>query len=243
MKTQYLIGTSGWNYSAWKGPFYPKDLPQKEWLNFYMQYFPVVEINSTFYRSFKNEVFLGWRNKAKGKFKYVIKVGRTITHVKYLKDSKELIKKVCRSVALLENKLALLLLQLPSRMPYNISRLEEVLSYFDNPKKVVVEFRNKKWLTAEVKNLLQKKGSIFCIADSPAISLINWVTAKTAYIRLHGRRKWFNYNYSKKQLTEIANFARGLERQGARKIFILFNNDYCAYATKNAKALRELLGQ
>ncbi len=240
-KAKFIIGTSGWIYKAWQGYFYPNDLPQKEWLNYYQENFKVVEINSTFYRFFKDDILIGWRKKAKGDFKYIIKVNRIITHVKYLKNCKELIKQFCQSARLLENKLALILLQLPPRMPYDLERLAEALDCFDDPKRVVVEFRNEKWLTEEVRVLLKKKGSIFCAADSPTTPLTAWVTAKTAYIRLHGRKKWFDYKYSRAELKEIASFARNLEKQGAKKIFILFNNDWYAYAVENAKLLQQIL--
>lgn len=55
-KHKFIIGTSGWNYRDWKGTFYPKSLPQKEWLAFYQTQFNIVEINATFYRFFKNSV-------------------------------------------------------------------------------------------------------------------------------------------------------------------------------------------
>ena len=240
-KTQFIIGTSGWNYPDWRGSFYPKGLAQKNWLAFYTTKFPIVEINATFYRLFGANVFKNWHEKAKGKFKYIVKVNRYITHRKYLKNSKTAIKKFCRSTALLKNKQALMLLQLPPSMPYDLERLQKALMSFDNPKKVVVEFRHRKWLTLETKQLLKKMGCVFCAADSPQTELVAWVTAKTAYIRLHGRKKWFDYNYTKTELGEIARFARKLAKQGANKIYILFNNDYYCYAVKNAIYLNSLL--
>jgi len=43
------IGTSGWHYKHWLGPFYPADLPVSEMLSFYQQHFDTVEVNNTFY--------------------------------------------------------------------------------------------------------------------------------------------------------------------------------------------------
>ncbi|MBX3083851.1 MAG: DUF72 domain-containing protein [Anaerolineae bacterium] len=52
MSGQVYIGTSGFNYSDWKAVFYPKGTPQNQWLSFYAQHYPTVEINATFYRYF-----------------------------------------------------------------------------------------------------------------------------------------------------------------------------------------------
>lgn len=237
----FIIGTSGWNYKEWKGEFYPEGLPQKSWLSFYQKTFKIVEINATFYRLFADSVFEKWRLQAKKDFKYIIKVPRIITHRKYLLNCKRMIKKFCRSVSLLDNKLALVLLQLPPNMPYDVKRLKNAILCFDHPKKVVVEFRNEKWYTDEVREMLQEIGCVFCAADSPKTRLCSWVTSKTAYIRLHGRKKWFDYKYSKNELREIADFAQEIKKKGAKKIYILFNNDYYAYAIKNATDLNKML--
>lgn len=240
-KTHYFIGTAGWNYPDWRGIFYPKHLPQKKWLAFYQDNFSIVEINATFYRFFKKEIFIKWRLAAEKNFKYIIKVNRNITHIKRLKNCKRLIKQFCQDVALLEDKLALILLQLPPSMPYDINRLKIALLQFDDPTKLVVEFRHKKWLTEETKNLLTSIGCTFCIADSPATKMVSWVTSQKAYIRLHGRTKWFNYKYSYLQLKNIINFAKHLPEQGAKKVYILLNNDYYAYAVQNARYLQKFL--
>ncbi|MBV9575697.1 MAG: DUF72 domain-containing protein [Gammaproteobacteria bacterium] len=126
-------------------------------------------------------------------------------------------------------------------MPYNLARLESAILAFKYPKKVVVEFRNKKWLTPETKNLLKKLGCIFCITDSPEMNLIDWTTSSTAYIRLHGKKRWYNYQYSKAEIKAIAKFAQNLTKNKVTKIYILFNNDYYSYAIKNAIYLKELL--
>ena len=54
------VGTSGFSYPAWKGKFYPKDLPADEMLRFYARQFDSVEINNTFFRLPKPEVVNEW---------------------------------------------------------------------------------------------------------------------------------------------------------------------------------------
>lgn len=240
-KSDYTIGTSGWNYKDWRGIFYPKDLPAKDWLSFYGKSFDIVEINATFYHLFPDEVFLRWKKLAKNNFSYIIKVSRYITHIKRLLHCKRAIKKFCRSAALLENKLSLVLLQLPPNMVYDLKRLEKAITAFNMRGKLVVEFRDEKWFTPEVKKLLIKKRCLFCAADSPKTRLISWVTANAGYIRLHGRKKWFDYKYTHRELKEVAKCAQQMRKNGAKKVYILFNNDYYAYAIQNARSLQSLL--
>ena len=81
-----LAGTSGFSYDAWKGPFYPEDLPARERLRFYAERLPAVEINNTFYRMPKASVLEGWAAQVPEGFRFAIKASRRITHQKRLRD-------------------------------------------------------------------------------------------------------------------------------------------------------------
>ncbi len=84
------IGTSGYNYPHWwNGAFYPSDLPQKKWLEFYAEYYNTVELNVSFYRLPKKEVFQSWYRRTPKKFVFAVKGSRFITHIKRLKDCRE----------------------------------------------------------------------------------------------------------------------------------------------------------
>jgi len=240
-KTQFLVGTSGWSYDHWKKLFYPEDRPKSRWFDYYVKKFPTVEVNATFYRFFKDSTYHKWRDTAPGKFVYVLKAPRLITHRKYLKNVEDVIKSFWNSAALLEKKLGLILLQLAPATPYDPELLKKALKTFRDPKKVAVEFRHKKWFTEEIKNMLKESGSVFCTADSPKTELMDWVTSDEAYIRLHGRKKWYAYNYSSKELGDIAALAKKMARRGAKKVYVFFNNDFKGYAPKNALKLREML--
>jgi uncharacterized protein YecE (DUF72 family) len=212
-------------------------------LTYYQNYFDVVEINSTFYRSYDDATYLKWKKMAGRNFKFIIKVPRYITHTKRLKNCKPYIEKFCRSVALLKNKLALILLQLPPSLPYDPALLKKALLAFDDPTRVVVEFRNSLWFTDEVKEMLTEIGCIYCAADSPNTKLLSWVTSPIAYIRLHGRTKWFDYRYTLVELKEVVKIIKEMKANGAKTIYILFNNDYYTYAIENAASLRKLINK
>src|SRR3954454_3223017 len=56
-----IIGTSGWQYRDWRGAFYPPKLPQRLWLEHYVEHFATVESNNAFYRLPELETFQKWR--------------------------------------------------------------------------------------------------------------------------------------------------------------------------------------
>lgn len=239
--TQYRIGTSGWSYPDWKGRFYPEDLAQSRWFEYYAKIFSTVEVNATFYRTFKDQTYQKWYDRAQDHFKYVLKAPRIITHRKYLKDVEADVQKFWHSVSLLKEKFGLILLQLAPATAYDPELLKKSLIAFENPRKVAVEFRNKKWFTSEIKEILKEVGAVICNADSPKIELTDWLTSDIAYIRLHGRKRWYAYDYSAEELREIRDLADRLSKQGAKEIYIFFNNDFEGNAPMNALTLLEML--
>lgn len=238
---EFFIGTSGWSYDHWQGIFYPEDWPKSRRFEYYAGRFSTVEVNATFYRTFKDQTYHKWRNQAPQAFKYVLKVPRIITHRKYLNDAEESIKQFWRSASLLEHTLGVILLQLAPRTAYDPDRLKRALLMFGDPKRVAVEFRHKQWFTEEIKELLREVGSIFCTADSPKTSLMDWVTSDIAYIRLHGRERWYAHDYSYQELREIFDLVRALRGFGVNTFYIFFNNDFEGYAPKNALSLIDMI--
>lgn len=240
-QSTFFIGTSGWVYDHWKGLFYPESLPKSRWFDYYASRFSAVEINATFYRTFQDQTYLKWRERAPQGFGYVLKAPRVITHRRYLLDAEEEIEVFCRSSALLEDKLEMILLQVAPGTPYDLERLRNALKAFPEPARVAVEFRHSRWYTQETQNLLMESGATFCNIDSPRQRLTNYLTSSRAYLRLHGRRRWYSDNYSPDELNEIARRVKDLAQRGAKRIYVFFNNDFNGYAPTNALTLLELL--
>lgn len=235
------IGTSGWSYAHWKGGFYPEQLAQSRWFGFYAEHFNSVEVNATFYRMFKDSTYLKWRDLAPQDFRYVLKVPRLISHRHKLHEVEGLIAEFCRSAGLLGNRLGLLLLQLPPNMPCKPERLAAVLDAFETPSRVAVEFRDERWLTDEIFSLLENRGAIYCNPDYPQHPLTGILTGQDGYLRLHGRRNWYTDDYDHEALHAIAQTAQQMQQQGAKEIYIFFNNDYTANAPRNAAELMRIL--
>jgi uncharacterized protein YecE (DUF72 family) len=237
----FHVGTSGWTYDDWKGRFYPAGLARSRWFEYYSSQFSTVEVNATFYRAFKDDTYRGWKNKAPKDFLYVLKAPRTITHQKHLIDVEEDIQNFIRSGLLLDDLLGMILLQVAPNTPYDLKRLKQALLEFPDPSIVAVEFRNPDWISTQTETLLRDLGASFCNADSPIQKLTHALTSKRAYIRMHGRRKWYSDLYRDDELVEIENVARDLAHSGASEVYVFFNNDYYAYACANARTLIGLL--
>jgi uncharacterized protein YecE (DUF72 family) len=238
---RFFVGTSGWTYDHWKGNFYPADLPKTRWFDHYAATFSTVEINATFYRTFKDTTYHKWYDKAPPGFTYVLKTPRPITHYRHLEGSDAEIQAFWRSANLLGDKFGLILLQIAPDTPYDLGRLQNALLAFSDPSRVAVEFRHDQWYTGEVRDLLARLGAVFCDADSPRNHLRGWVTSQAAYIRLHGRQRWYAYNYSEDELRDIAQRAKNMAREGASRVYIFFNNDFEGYAPANARLLQKML--
>ena len=240
-ETKYYVGTSGWQYDHWRGVFYPDGLAKTRWFEHYRAHFNSVEINATFYGRFKDSTWRTWRDRAPRAFKYVVKAPRLITHMRHLKNVCGDIETFMRSAMLLGDSLGCVLLQLAPNTPYDPGVLRDALNCFPDPRRVAVEFRDEKWLTDETRAALHDTGSALCNADSPRAGFAGWAVPPIGYYRLHGRSRWYAYDYSDDELAEIARFIRGQARGGVNECFVFFNNDAHGFAVKNAKTLALLL--
>jgi uncharacterized protein YecE (DUF72 family) len=240
-QTVFCVGTSGWTYEHWKGRFYPTDLPQKKWFDYYASQFSAVEVNATFYRTFTDQTYQNWRQRAPEGFGYVLKAPKLVTHRKFLVNVEQDIQAFYRSCALLEEKFKLILLQVAPNMPIDAGRLRIALSAFPAPTRVAVEFRRSEWYSRETMRLLEELGATICNVDSPQHKVTDYLTSGQAYLRMHGRGRWYSYNYSNPELEEIAQLAQNLIKKGARQVYVFFNNDFEGYAPANALWLKQLL--
>jgi len=121
------IGTSGWHYKHWLGPFYPAHLRPKDMLAWYMERFDTVELNNSFYHLPARETFEGWRRATPASFCFAVKGSRYITHRKKLNDPASAVARFMEPVESLGDKLGPILFQLPPRWGCNLPRLNAFL--------------------------------------------------------------------------------------------------------------------
>ncbi len=245
-QARVLIGTSGYNYPHWwKGVFYPSEVPQRKWLEFYAKHFDTVELNVSFYRLPKKEVFQSWHKRTAKDFLFAVKGNRYISHVKRLKECREPLSLLLENAASLKEKLGVLLWQLPPRFKFNKERLEEfcvLLSTLPRSKRLrhAFEFRDQSWLTREAFHILKEFNFAFVLAHGSGLPAMETITSDFVYLRLHGGQVLYGSDYSDQELKEWAEKVRGWREKGLQ-VFVYFNNDAYGFAVKNAMTFRRMV--
>ena len=241
LKAFAYVGCSGWFYWKWRGSFYPVDLPTNEWFHYYARRFDTVEINASFYSWPTLANVKTWRRQpGKKHFVYTVKVCELITHIKRFSGTKTHIKDFGLIADILGDRMGCFLFQLPPSHRYTKARLTAILCQLDPARRNVVEFRHASWWNETVYAAFRQTGTIFCSCSGPRLPDELVRTADEVYLRLHGPERWYRHNYSK---DELLKWARRINGSGAKRAWIYFNNDYGAYAPRNAATMRRLLAK
>ena len=267
---KYYIGTAGWKYDDWIGPFYPKrESGGFDWLQFYSHYFNCIEVNSSYYVYLSDKVAAAWIRKTEGleDFTFTLKLHQDFTHKRaFTKQNIDAVNFILRMLDK-EGRLGGLLVQFPQSFRFDnnsaeyISRLKEIFSNYN----LFVEVRHGSFHTSEGLDFFKSSG-INCITiDQPqignAIAFKPVITNNSLYIRLHGRNnaEWFKgfgktaekqteaersarykYMYSPGELVEIAEIIKSLPDE-VKEVFIITNNHPQGNAVANAFQFMNML--
>jgi uncharacterized protein YecE (DUF72 family) len=238
-KKEIRIGTSGWVYDDWKGRFYPEDLPQDKWFEFYAERFDTVEINNTFYNLPDKSTFRKWEKQASIGFLYAPKANRYITHMKKLNNPEDAVKNFIERVRLLDDKLGPVLWQLPPNWHKNVERLKGFIKLLPDDLRHAFEFRDPTWFDDDVLEVLDDAGCAFVVHDMTD-DVPRWTSGDFVYIRFHGTQGKYSGGYGKKGLKTWAEWL-GEQYNAGKSIYGYFNNDIEGHAIDDAKTLREML--
>jgi len=190
------IGTSGWHYEAWRGPFYPEDIKTKDFLSFYITQFATTELNNPFYRLPTEATVQTWRASTPEDFLFAWKASRLITHLKRLKDVEENVPFMFKRAEGLGQKLGPALFQLPPSLKADRERLARFLALLPTHQRHTFEFRHPSWYEPPILDLLREHDVALCLSDHAAAPAPRVVTASFVYIRAHGPsgRYWGSYS-------------------------------------------------
>ena len=241
---QALVGTSGWTYASWRGPFYPSNLKNRQYLEFYAREFPMTEVNYSFYHLPKPQTYANWAKQVSENFLFSVKAGRLITHIKRLVDVEEPWYTFVEHARALGPHLGPILLQFPPSLKEDIGRLRDFLIMVKQAThgqlRLACEFRHESWFTKKVYRTLKSRDVALCIADSKKYPRKDVLTTGFAYIRFHGRAELFASRYTDEELArETQKIIRYLK--DGSDVFVYFNNDAKGYAIENARTLRSCL--
>jgi uncharacterized protein YecE (DUF72 family) len=256
------VGTCGWSYKEWTGVFYPEDLTPGEYLGYYAERYPVVEVDSTFYRSPSRKMVEGWRDRTPPSFGFSLKVPQVITHEKVLHDCRDEVSRFLGAVRVLGDKLLCCTLQFGyfnkgkfATMADFLDRLEPFLAAWPADVPVAVEVRNKNWMMAALGDCLRRHNAVWVLPDqawmpSPlsVVQRLDVVTGPFAYVRLLGDREAVD-NLTKtldhividrgEQVAADAEAIRLLRESVPVVAFV--NNHFAGYAPETVRHLAALL--
>lgn len=251
------IGTSGFSYDDWVGPYYPQGMPKGEFLAYYAREFPCTEVNATYYAIPSPATTRSLARKTSEGFLFSVKLHQGFTHDQVL--NAEAIDKFRKALAPLvrSGKLGCLLAQFPTsfkRSAEDLAYLEQLQQAFPDLC-LIVEFRHRSWLDDSVFQWLRQHRIGFCCVDEPRLPglmpPVAEATGPLAYVRFHGRnaRTWYHhekawerydYTYTEEELQAWIPKIEMLQEK-AQATLVFFNNHYKAQAIDAARRLRKML--
>jgi uncharacterized protein YecE (DUF72 family) len=257
------LGACAWSFEEWMGNFYPADLPQARWLEFYSHYFPAVEIDSTFYSAPGEEAVRRWAEHTPAAFRFACKLPREITHVRRLRDCGAELGAFLRAMEPLGSKLQVILIQLPPSFAPKKGQpaLREFLQQLPHDFRFAIEFRHAGWHRPQIIRLLEKHRVCWVWADTSPLNERNLApfeflprTTDFLYLRLLGdystkydRAGGRVPHYGKllwKREAALESWALKIERHRAdtRNIWTFVNNHFEGYAPETCQRLANRLG-
>ncbi len=228
------VGTSGFSYKEWKGPFYPEDLPNDRMLEWYAGKLDAVEINNTFYRMPTRTLLEGWAEQVPEEFRFAMKASRKITHQKKLEGCADEASYLAETSGALGPRLGPTLVQLPPYLKKDVERLAMFLACLPEDFRVAVEFRSSSWFDEEVYDALRTAGAALVVSDMaekdepPVVA-----TAPFGYARL--RRVEYDDD-------ALARWAARFAEAGWDEAYVFFKHEDEATGPRLAARFREIAG-
>jgi uncharacterized protein YecE (DUF72 family) len=254
------VGTSGYSFKDWVGPFYPARTKSADQLRFYAQRFDCLEVNVTYYRVPDARLLEGMSQRTPEGFHFIVKLHGDMTHgrsrdAQLYRDFDAALKPL-EEAGRMQGLLAQFPYSFKNTQPNRafVAELRERFARHD----LFVEFRHDGWVVDAVFPWLQNLRIGYVSVDEPALRglMPNLARATTAigYVRLHGRNaeNWFesgrgggdryDYLYDRAELQEWVQKIRRLAEE-TRRTYVFFNNCHAGKAPANAQTMKELLAE
>jgi uncharacterized protein YecE (DUF72 family) len=257
------IGSCAWSFDDWRGVFYPTDLPESHWLEFYAGYFPAVEVDSTFHAAPSEATVRRWTETTPASFRFTCKLPRQITHICRLRDCRAELSSFLRAIELLGPKLQVILIQLPPSLTPADGKhaLRKFLAQLPRDFRFAVEFRHAGWHRPQFIRLVEKYRICWVWADTTPLNERNLApfeflpcTTDFLYLRLLGdyATKYdvdggHIHRYGKllwKREAALESWSLKIQRHLAdvRSVWAFAGNHFEGFALETCQRLAERLG-
>lgn len=243
----YYIGTMGFSYRDWAGPFYPEGLSPRDYLSYYGRIFNAVEIDSTFYGIPHRGSVIRWRDMTPENFKICVKVPRTITHEARLANTNTEMRTFLESIKALDDKLGAILFQFPPS--FDSEHFEVVAEHFKQlPKnyRYAVEFRHRSWYNSETSDMLRANEVCWVATEFESVPKEVDLTTDLVFIRFIGKHGRFHQHDREqidttKQLEWWWQWIRSKADEVA-DVYGFINDDFSGHAPATANRLKKIIG-
>jgi uncharacterized protein YecE (DUF72 family) len=253
MGARIRVGTQGWNYDAWVGPFYPLGTRPVDFLTIYSRAFDTVEVDSTFYAVPAARTVEGWKQRSADGFTFALKLPQEITHERRFRDCEAILDLFVERARLLGDKLGPILIQLgPDFTAGEEPALASFLATLPEDLRFAVEFRHKSWIHDGMFALLAEHGVALTLTDGrwiPRKQMLRFAERPTAdftYVRLMGPNRDI-VDYSRIQVDrsqELEAWAGALwPVADSRLVYVYVNNHFAGHSPASSRDLQRLLRQ
>jgi uncharacterized protein YecE (DUF72 family) len=252
---QYYIGCSGWSYTSWQGPFYPKDIENSKWLRYYSKIFDYVKIDSTFYRIPNKFMVKNWYKRTPKNFRFTAKFPKVITHDKRLLNiDEDQLDYLFDSISELKEKLLTFLIQLPPSIQIveGLDALRSILPYLGRGFRYAVEVRHRSWFQDLAYNFFANNRMCLVWSQLADIRTPPIVTSDFVYVRFIGDRSIQEKDFGQiqidriKEMKKVARNFQGDTHEGdlskVRFAIVAANNHYAGFGPGTVNIFRQLLG-
>ena len=233
---RFFVGTSGFAYKEWIGPFYPPGTKSAAMLGHYATAFNSVEINYTFRRSPTASMMDGWSKATDEDFVFALKANQGITHFARLMNTGERLGTFLEAVAPLGPRLGPVLFQCPPNMKYDPEVLDGFLADLAataGEHRFVLEFRHPSFDSDEVREKLRAGGVALCVSDTEEQPATFAHTGGFAYVRLRGT------GYDEKTLESWGESFRSALAEGT-DVYCYLKHEESASGPRDAAILKRM---
>ena len=221
------VGTGGWTYEPWRGVFYPESLPQKRELEYASRHLTSIEINGTYYSSFKPASWIKWREETPPGFVFSVKASRYCTNRKNLADAGESVAKFfAQGIAELRDRLGPINWQLAATKKFEAAEIEGFLGLLPHEVQGIelrhaIEVRHESFRHKTFYDLARRHNAAVVFADSDDYPAIDEHTADFIYARLMRTREETETGYDAKALDGWAKRARAWAKHGDAFVYFI----------------------
>jgi uncharacterized protein YecE (DUF72 family) len=247
---QYYVGCSGWSYTSWQGPFYPRTIDNSGWLKYYSHIFDYVEIDSSFYRIPTIFMVKNWYKRSPQNFKFTAKFPKIITHDKRLKAVDKELERFFEAFSPLVDKTLALLIQLPPSLHIleGLERLRDLVPALDNRFRYAVEVRHRSWFQDLAYNFFANNDLCLVWSQLAELQTPPILTTNFLYLRFIGDRSIHEKDFGRIQIDRVLEMEKWAENvktvqdERIKLAIIAANNHYAGFGPGTANMFRNMIG-